>query len=73
MKILFVGNYDDLSSGIMERLRQEENDLYFDNVNYDITVEDIQIKKEYILINIVINDKEQCLVLKGEVYEISSS
>ncbi len=29
MKILFVGNYDDLSSGIMERLRQEENDLYF--------------------------------------------
>lgn len=29
MKILFVGNYDSLSSGIMERLRQEENDIYF--------------------------------------------
>lgn len=29
MKILFVGNYDSLASGIMERLRQEENDLYF--------------------------------------------
>ncbi|MBP3504554.1 MAG: prepilin-type N-terminal cleavage/methylation domain-containing protein [Bacilli bacterium] len=51
----------------------EENYLYFDNINYDITVEDIQIKKEYILINIVINDKEQCIILKGEVYEISSS
>lgn len=29
MKILFVGSYDSLSSGIMERLRQEENDIYF--------------------------------------------
>ena len=29
MKILFVGNYDSLSSGIVERLRQEENDIYF--------------------------------------------
>lgn len=29
MKILFVGNYDSLAFGIMERLRQEENELYF--------------------------------------------
>ena len=29
MKILFVGNYDSLAAGIMERLRQEENDIYF--------------------------------------------
>lgn len=29
MKILFVGNYDGLAAGIMERMRREENDIYF--------------------------------------------
>lgn len=29
MKILFVGKYDSLASGIAERLKQEENEIYF--------------------------------------------
>lgn len=35
MKILFVGNYDNLAQGIMDRLKKEENDLYFLTKNVD--------------------------------------
>ena len=35
MKILFVGNYDNLAAAVMERLRKEENDLYLLTSNVD--------------------------------------
>lgn len=35
MKILFVGNYDNLAAVVMERLRKEENDLYLLTSNVD--------------------------------------
>ncbi len=73
--IIYYSNENNLSIYLSghEIIISEENYLYFDNVNYNILVKDVQIKKEYILMDILINNKEQCLILKGEVYEISSS
>lgn len=73
--IIYYSNEDNISFYINDHVIKisEDNYLYFDNVNYNVLVKEVQIKNEYILMDILISNKDQCLILKGEVYEISSS
>jgi hypothetical protein len=73
--IIYYSNEDNISFYLNDHEIKisEDNYLYFDNINYNVLVKEVQIKKEYILMDILINNKDQCLILKGEVYEISSS
>ena len=73
--IIYYSNEDNISIYLNDHEIKisEDNYLYFDNINYNVLVKEVQIKKEYILIDILISNKDQCLILKGEVYEISSS
>lgn len=50
-----------------------DNLLYLNNINYDILVNQIVIKDEYILFKVLFDDQTQCFILRGKVYEISSS
>ena len=73
--IIYYSNEDNISIYLNDHEIKisEDNYLYFDNINYNVLVKKVQIKKEYILMDILINNKDQGLILKGEVYEISSS
>ena len=73
--IIYYSNEDNISIYLNDHEIKisEDNYLYFDNINYNVLVKEVQIKKEYILMDILISNKDQCLILKGEVYEISSS
>ena len=47
-----------------------DDELLLDNVFYNVFITKKEIKKEYILFNVIINGKEQCIVLRGTINEI---
>ena len=47
-----------------------DDELILDNVFYNVFITKKEIKKEYILFNVIINGKEQCIVLRGTINEI---
>lgn len=51
----------------------EDDYLILDNINYDVKLISTLIKEEYILLNVVINEKEQCLIIRGTTNEIYSN
>lgn len=48
----------------------ENNELILDDVFYNVVVLNKEIKQEYILFNVLINGKEQCIVLRGTINEV---
>ena len=48
----------------------KDDELILDNVFYNVFITKKEIKKEYILFNVIINGKEQCIVLRGTINEI---
>ena len=48
----------------------KDYELILDNVFYNVFITKKEIKKEYILFNVIINGKEQCIVLRGTINEI---
>ena len=48
----------------------KDDELILDNVFYNVFITKKEIKKEYILFNVIINGKEQCIVLRGTINEV---
>jgi hypothetical protein len=54
-------------------MSNEDEYLILDNINYDVKLISTLIKEEYILLNVIINEKEQCLIIRGDTNEIYSN
>ncbi|NLB21435.1 MAG: NAD-dependent epimerase/dehydratase family protein, partial [Clostridium sp.] len=67
MKILYVGDEDNLSNGIMERLIKEGNDIYLLTTQLSLKAKRDKIKYKYYLNNGVEDVKNVFISVKPEV------